>query len=136
MKTKTAPAATDWQHALKHLVTDPNELFALLELDPTLLASAIAGAQQFPLRVPRRWLEQIPKGTLTDPLLQQILPLAIEGGSTPGYCDDPLQEATSNPLPGILHKYHGRVLVMLTGACAIHCRYCFRRHFPYAAEQS
>jgi EF-P beta-lysylation protein EpmB len=72
------------------------------------------------------------KGNWYDPILRQVLPLGAETMSVPGYATDPLQEKTYNPVPGLLHKYHGRVLLTLTGVCGINCRYCFRRHFPYA----
>lgn len=120
-----------WQEALSDLITDPMELFVLLELDPSLLDAARAAAQVFPLKVPRGFAARIEKGNPNDPLLKQILPLGVELNDTPGYGLDPLHEANTNPVPGLLHKYHGRVLVTLTGACAVHCRYCFRRYFPY-----
>jgi L-lysine 2,3-aminomutase len=121
-----------WQQAFSDLITDPKELFALLELDVALLDGAFAAARSFPLKVPRRFVARMRKGSLQDPLLRQVLPLAVELETSLGYVADPLQEAACNPVPGLLHKYPGRVLVMLTGACAVHCRYCFRRHFPYA----
>lgn len=127
-ETKKSP----WQEALANLVTDPKELLEILELDMGLLAAAQKAAQLFPLKVPRRFLELIEKGNPNDPLLLQILPLGLEEKSEPGYFLDPLQEKKSNPVAGLLQKYHGRVLVTLTSACAVHCRYCFRRHFPYA----
>ncbi len=120
-----------WQEALSDLVTDPQELFTLLDLDAGWLKAATAAAQQFPLKVPRSFIARCKKGDPDDPLLKQVLPLGAELITTPGYSTDPLQEANANPIPGLLHKYHGRVLVTLTSACAVHCRYCFRRHFPY-----
>jgi EF-P beta-lysylation protein EpmB len=72
------------------------------------------------------------KGDPNDPLLLQVLPAAAELVDTPGFCKDPLDELNSMPVPGILHKYQGRILLTTTGACAIHCRYCFRRHYPYS----
>jgi EF-P beta-lysylation protein EpmB len=121
-----------WQEALSDLITDPKELLNILELDPTLLDAAFAAAQKFPLKVTRSFASRIQKGNINDPLLKQILPLGIELNITPGYIDDPLEEKKVNPVPGLLHKYHGRVLITLTSACAVHCRYCFRRNFPYA----
>lgn len=121
-----------WQEALSDLITDPKELLALLELDTALLPAAELAAQSFPLKVPRGYLARMQKGNPDDPLLQQILPLGLELSTLwAGYDTDPLQESRANPIPGLLHKYHGRVLITLTSACAIHCRYCFRRHFPY-----
>lgn len=120
-----------WQEALSDLITDPKELLTLLELSPALLDAAETAARQFPLKVPRRFLERMEKGNPHDPLLKQILPIAFELEEHPDYCGDPLQEVSANPVPGLLHKYHGRVLLTLTSACAVHCRYCFRRNFPY-----
>lgn len=120
-----------WQDALSDLITDPKELLTILELDPALLEAAETAARKFPLKVPRRFLAQIEKGNPLDPLLMQILPLGMELEHHPDYVSDPLQEMKTNPVPGLLHKYHGRVLLTLTGACAVHCRYCFRRNFPY-----
>jgi len=120
-----------WQVALTNLITDPLELFALLQLDLALLDGAFASAKQFPLKVPRSYVARMQKGNAADPLLRQILPVDRELDVISGYTLDPLQEAEVNPVPGLLHKYHGRVLVTLTGVCALHCRYCFRRHFPY-----
>lgn len=120
-----------WQEALSDLVTDPEELLEYLALDPGLRADAIAAARLFPLRVPRGYLARIRKGDPRDPLLLQILPLRVELEEKAGYGQDPLGEMAANPVPGLLHKYHGRVLVTLTGVCAVHCRYCFRRYFPY-----
>jgi EF-P beta-lysylation protein EpmB len=121
-----------WQDALSQLVTDPEELLELLALPRELLQPAQLAALAFPLKVPRGYLARIEKSNPHDPLLKQILPLGVELDVMPGYSQDPLQEVEVNPVPGLLHKYHGRVLVTLTSACAVHCRYCFRRHFPYA----
>lgn len=120
-----------WQRLLKQVITDPIELWDRLELNPNLLPAAQRAAKLFPLRVPKDFVARMQKGNPADPLLQQILPLAAEEIITAGFSDDPLQEQVVNPLPGLLHKYHGRVLLTITGACAINCRYCFRRHFPY-----
>lgn len=120
-----------WQEELANLVTDPKELLALLDLDADLLPQALAAANAFPLKVPHSFLSRIQKNNLQDPLLKQILPLGAELLTQPGYTDDPLAEKKANPIPGLLHKYPSRVLVTLTSACAVHCRYCFRRHFPY-----
>lgn len=122
---------TSWQRALSDLVTDPRELLSLLHLDSQYLDHLLVGGSHFPLKVPRGFIARIQKGNWHDPLLQQVLPLAKELEKIPGYTLHPLQETSKNPVPGLLHKYAGRVLVLLTNACAIHCRYCFRRHFPY-----
>lgn len=122
-----------WQKALSDMVTDPNELFQLLELDPALLLEGdFFASDDFKLKVPRSFIARMEKGNPNDPLLKQILPLGVELDSLLNYSDkDPLNENNVNPVPGLLHKYHGRVLVTLTSACAVHCRYCFRRYFPY-----
>jgi EF-P beta-lysylation protein EpmB len=125
------PIKQDWQHALQGLVTDPKELFELLALDTRHLDAAHRAAQVFPLRAPRGFVARMKKGDIHDPLLRQVLPLGVELADRPGYTPDALQEARANALPGLLHKYHGRVLLTPTSVCAIHCRYCFRRHFPY-----
>lgn len=121
-----------WQTALTQVITSPSELINLLELDHSLLEAAEAAAKLFPLAVPRGFVARIQKGNPQDPLLRQILPLEAELKETAGYSRDPLQESVVNPVPGLLHKYQGRVLLTLIGTCAVNCRYCFRRHFPYA----
>jgi EF-P beta-lysylation protein EpmB len=125
-----------WQQQLADTVRDPAELCRLLQLDPEAFAAVHLPAntpllQNFPLRVPRGFVERMRPGDLHDPLLLQVLPQTQEALDRLGFSIDPLQEKQASPHPGLIHKYHGRVLMMLTGACAIHCRYCFRRHFPY-----
>jgi EF-P beta-lysylation protein EpmB len=120
-----------WQTALSQAINDPKELLSLLELDPCLLEAAKAAAKLFPLRVPRGFAALMQKGNLNDPLLKQVLPLDAELIEAAGYNNDPLKEADFNPVPGLLHKYHGRVLLTFVGTCGINCRFCFRRHFPY-----
>lgn len=124
-------AHQDWQLALADAIHHPLELCNLLELDHGEFQRLLPGINQFPLRVPRSFVARMEKGNWRDPLLLQVLPLVDELEETAHYCQDPLQEKQSNPLPGLLHKYHGRVLLIASGGCAIHCRYCFRRHFPY-----
>lgn len=120
-----------WQHALAEAITDPAELLTALTLDPQLIAGCQKALTQFSLRVPRGFVARMAKGDPQDPLLLQVLPMVQELEHYPGYSHDPLAEKNVNPVPGLLHKYHGRVLLTLSGACAINCRYCFRRHFPY-----
>ena len=122
----------NWQCLLKEVITDPVELFKQLAIDPRLLPAAQRVAQLFPLRVPAGFVARMQKANPSDPLLQQVLPLAAEEIEAPGFSADPLQEQSAKPLAGLLHKYSGRVLLTLTGACAVNCRYCFRRHFPYS----
>ncbi len=121
-----------WQDDLADLVRDPLELLRLLHIDAAQIGRSEALQQAFPLRVPRAFVAKMQRGNIDDPLLRQVLPLGEELLVQPGYSADPLQEAGSNPHPGLIHKYRGRVLLIAARQCAIHCRYCFRRHFPYA----
>ena len=125
----------NWQSQMSDLITDPAELLEILGLDSSqLLDAAIASSQQFKLRVPRAFVAKMAKGNPLDPLLLQVLPHHLELEQHPEYVTDPLGEEAANQLPGVLHKYQSRFLLTLTGACAVHCRYCFRRHFPYQAN--
>jgi len=120
-----------WQKILVQAISDPAELCRMLELDPDIISDCERSRQQFRMRVPRAFVSRMEKGNPNDPLLQQVLPLAIEMQTIPGFNQDPVGELSASPVPGLLHKYHGRVLLTLTGACAVNCRYCFRRHYPY-----
>ena len=124
--------SASWQNLLAGSITDPRVLLARLKLDPGLLTGAVAAGREFALRVPEPYLLRMLPGNPNDPLLRQILPLGEELEDQPGYVTDPLGEQHSNAQPGIIHKYHGRLLLVVTAGCAINCRYCFRRHFPYA----
>ncbi len=124
-------AVTTWQEELIQAIRDPRELLELLELPLELLPPANAASQLFELKVPRTFVARMAKGDLADPLLRQVLPLGEEQISTEGYSQDPLAEAQSNALKGLVHKYQGRVLLVVAPHCAVNCRYCFRRHFPY-----
>ncbi len=86
--------------------------------------------RRYPFRVPAAFARRVAWEDADDPLARQVLPSGEELRSVPGFADDPLEENRFQPLPGLLHKYHGRILLKITGACAIHCRYCFRRHGP------
>lgn len=132
MSALTSIKSTPWQAALMQAITNPEELLDLLDLDKNLLPAAKQAAALFPLMVTRGFVARMEKGNVQDPLLQQVLPLGSECETIPGYTLDPLQEKKANPLPGLLHKYHGRVLLTFVGRCAINCRFCFRRDFPYA----
>lgn len=120
-----------WQTQLANVITDPVELAQQLEMPVEMLLASNNAAQDFALRVPRVFVARMQKNNLRDPLLLQVLPQAVELKQFPGYSHDPLQEKSANPVPGLLHKYRGRVLVVVAGGCAVHCRYCFRRHFAY-----
>jgi EF-P beta-lysylation protein EpmB len=129
-----------WQQALAEAITDPGELCATLGLDASLAQAArayLSGATGgFPLRVPRGFVNRMRRGDPNDPLLLQVLPQAAELQAVVGFTQDPVGDLASKAAPGLLHKYTGRVLLVATGACAVHCRYCFRRHFPYSDESA
>ncbi len=127
----------DWQSQLSNLITDPRELLAIAEIptDSREYHDIEQACADFQLRVPRAFADKIEKGNANDPLLLQVLPSAQELLASPGYSTDPLGEGAANPIPGLIHKYESRVLVTLSGQCAINCRYCFRRHFPYAENR-
>ncbi|MCW9024644.1 MAG: EF-P beta-lysylation protein EpmB [Gammaproteobacteria bacterium] len=122
----------DWQRAQANAIRDPEVLLDYLELPQELLPAAIQAANDFPLCVPLTYLQQIEKGNPADPLLRQILPIGAERNMVPGFRNDPVGDQAALVVPGLLHKYQGRVLLMTTQACAVHCRYCFRRHYPYS----
>ncbi len=123
--------STNWQYELNHLIEDPAHLLRLVELDEHWLPAARKAAEQFPLRATASFVNRIVKGDPADPLLRQILPLQQELDAVPGFELDPLAERQFNPVPGLVHKYRSRVLLIAATQCAINCRYCFRRHFPY-----
>lgn len=121
-----------WQEELADLITRPEALFDLLQLPANKLPEARRAAALFPLRCTHAFAQRMQRGNLDDPLLRQVLPLGEELSSPPEYVSDPLEESTATPVPGLIHKYHGRVLLIAASQCAINCRYCFRRHFDYA----
>ncbi|EED36078.1 lysine 2,3-aminomutase YodO family protein [Luminiphilus syltensis NOR5-1B] len=149
MTAKTALAAdallaresAPWQTQLRNAVRSVSALLDSLNLTPadvehgepkTRGEDAERAAQDFPVRAPQSFIDRMRPGDPNDPLLRQVLAVSAEQQHVPGYVEDPLQERDANPTPGIVHKYQGRLLLMPTAACAVHCRYCFRRHFPYA----
>lgn len=115
-----------WQTQIKNMITSIAELAELVELK-----SLAACEHPFPVRVPHHFAMRIQKGNPNDPLLLQVLTQPQESLLTDGYIKDPLQEKPQTKLPGLIQKFPGRVLITVTGSCAIHCRYCFRKHFPY-----
>ena len=127
---------SNWQTELQQSIRDPATLLERLGLATADLPLANTSLSTFPIRIPPHFLANIRGGDPGDPLLRQVLPLLAEDRQQPGYCTDPLEELKKQTAPGVLHKYHGRVLLITTGACAIHCRYCFRRHFPYAENHT
>ena len=124
----------DWQSELKQAFRQPKALMDYLDI-PIAAAHGIDLQPDFALLVPRGYADRIEHGNIHDPLLRQVLSLQSEKEQTPGFVVDPLKEGNAElgygQTPGLLHKYQGRVLMITTPACAINCRYCFRRHFPY-----
>jgi len=126
--SRQQPAAqTSWQQDFADSITDPAELADLLHLQAEWLEGARAAAASFGLRVPRSFVNRMRVGDVNDPLLRQILPIGAELDRAPGYVSDPLQENDAGLAPGLLKKYAHRALLITTEACAVHCRYCFRR---------
>lgn len=115
-------------------VRDPDQLIDGLRLPEELRASAHRAAALFPLLVPRSFLDRIDSADPHDPLLAQVLPVGAEEDNAPGFVTDPVGDGAARRAPGLLQKYRGRALLITTGACAIHCRYCFRRLYPYSDE--
>lgn len=123
-----------WQQAWREAVRDPRELLALLGLEAAALGVSDAAAAQFPLRVPRGFVARMRPADPNDPLLRQVLPLDEEMRPVPGFDADAVGDGAARAGRGLIRKYRGRALLVATGSCAVNCRYCFRRHFPYAEE--
>ena len=121
-----------WQRELSEAVTCPRELLALLGLPASMADAAQRAGEAFSLRVTRSFIARMRPGDANDPLLRQVLPVGDELVEVAGYGPDPLEEGAARRAPQLLHKYTGRALLIATEACAIHCRYCFRREFPYS----
>lgn len=128
--------STRWQTVLANAIREPAELLQYLNLPKSLLKGAIAANATFTLRAPLGYCQRIEKGNPNDPLLRQILPLDAELIEDQDFMLDPVGDLSAMEAPGLLHKYHGRVLLITTAACAVHCRYCFRRHFPYQENRA
>ncbi len=124
----------NWHRSLALAVRDAETLLAELQLPAEYLEPARRAAELFPLLVPRSFFARMEPKNPRDPLLLQVLPLGAEFHEVPGYRADALEEAEARLAPGLLQKYAGRALMIATGACAVHCRYCFRRHYPYGEE--
>lgn len=121
----------DWRTAMRSAIRDRAELRQRLQLPHDSQSDAQLASEQFEVFVPLEYLARIRPGDPADPLLLQVLPRGEEVLPQPGYTSDPLAEADASPVGGLLHKYRGRVLFVVSGICPVHCRYCFRRHFPY-----
>ena len=133
--TLNTPSREDWLTQLADVVTSPDELLHLLNVDAD--ANLLAGRDAkrlFALRVPRAFIARMEPGNPNDPLLRQVLTSQEEFINAQGFSTDPLEEQHS-VVPGLLHKYSNRALLLVKGGCAVNCRYCFRRHFPYAENQ-
>lgn len=124
-------AETAWQADLRRAVRSASELCCRLELPPEWALAAGGGAAEFAVFVPPSYLGRIRRGDPHDPLLRQVLPVDGETVAVDGFSRDPVNDAAATLQAGVLQKYAGRALLVTTGACAVHCRYCFRRHFPY-----
>jgi EF-P beta-lysylation protein EpmB len=129
------PARPRWQRELAESVSDPRELLAILGLPASMAGAAERAGETFSLRVTRSFIARMRRGDAKDPLLRQVLPLGEELIEAAGYTADPLAEAAARRAPQLLHKYSGRALLITTEACAVHCRYCFRREFPYSSPE-
>lgn len=124
-------AVSPWRRSLAAAIRDPDLLITRLSLPDHLRPLARAAAELFPVVVPESYLARMTPGDPADPLLRQVLPLGAELESPPGFTADPVGDAAAMRAPGLLHKYQGRALLIAARECAVHCRYCFRRHFPY-----
>jgi EF-P beta-lysylation protein EpmB len=133
MPVVPASAAAGWQQELAHAIRSSDELLRRLRL-PTRPKVSEAAASDFPVLVPESFVRRMQPGNPQDPLLLQVLAQTAELESPPGFSSDPVGDEAARRSPGLLHKYHGRALLITTSACAVHCRYCFRRAYPYADE--
>lgn len=125
----------EWKKLLAGAISSPFELLSRLNLSPDQLPYSILDEHRFIQKAPAPFIDRMEIGNPNDPLLRQVLALSEENNTVEGFVSDPLQEQKSK-IPGLLHKYRSRVLVMLSTACAINCRYCFRREFPYQEHQT
>lgn len=123
-----------WQDQWRDAVRDPAELLSLLGLESLAARLSPAAMAQFPLRVPRAFIARMRHGDANDPLLRQVLPLDDEDRIAAGFTLDAVGDGAAKAADGVIRKYRGRALLITTGSCAVNCRYCFRRHFPYADE--
>ena len=119
----------EWQQHLKDCIDSKKTLCTALAIERD---SADDVDVDFPCRVPRRLLARIEPGNINDPVLQQVMVSGLENAAVPGYSEDPLAEQSQSPAPGLIRKYRSKVLLMVNGGCAVHCRYCFRRNYDYA----
>lgn len=128
-------SSKNWQQQLSNAFSNIDQLCHYLQINPKELNISAAATKQFPLRVPLSFAQNMQKGNPKDPLLAQVLPVYEELQDVPGFINDPVGDLSAATSHGLIHKYQGRVLLINTGSCAINCRYCFRRNFPYADYQ-
>lgn len=121
-----------WQQQLAQAITDPEQLLKALNLNTRNTPHFSLTEQPFNLKAPLAYVKKMQPDNPRDPLLLQVMTQTQEQLSVEGYNNDPVGDINASKTPGLLHKYHGRVLLITTAACAVHCRYCFRRHFPYS----
>ncbi|MDE2408256.1 MAG: EF-P beta-lysylation protein EpmB [Xanthomonadaceae bacterium] len=123
-----------WQALWRDAVRDPRQLLAMLGLDTLADGLSEAAVDQFPLRVPRGFVARMRHDDPLDPLLRQVLPVLDEERIVPGFALDAVGDTAARSGHGVIRKYNGRALLIATGSCAVNCRYCFRRHYPYAED--
>ena len=125
-RTADLPKHPAWREQIRQAFRDTDTLLEFLGLPPES-----SDMPRFPMLVPRAFAQRMEKGNREDPLLLQVLPDVREHSVESGFVADPVGDRQATVGRGLLHKYHGRVLLVSTGACAVHCRYCFRQEFPY-----
>lgn len=135
-RTQAHSQPLPWRQELRQAINSPRDLLAALDLPPDLLPGAQSGHELFRVRAPWPFVQRMRKGDPHDPLLRQVLPLELETKNPGHFLADPVGDLSSRQTPGLLHKYQGRVLLIAGGACAINCRYCFRREYPYAGNSA
>ncbi len=129
--TRNTPTVEqNWINELANSVSSPEILLNQLGITPDCIDAHFSARKLFPQRVPQSFIARMEKGNPNDPLLRQVLPIIDECKEVEGFTDDPLEEQ-NNAIPSLLHKYKNRVLMIVKNNCAVNCRYCFRRHFPY-----
>ena len=127
--------STQWRQQLKEAYRTPRQLLSALGFSQDEQAQMVCDDHGFMTLVPQAYAQKMRPQDPNDPLLLQVLPQPKEAIEHPDFVQDPLQEADFNPTPGIVHKYKGRALLIAAGHCAINCRYCFRRHYPYNEQK-
>lgn len=134
---KTLHTDGDWRQQLRGVVTSVGALLAEVGLQPGDVDACETACADFPLKVPRSFVARMRRGDPRDPLLLQVMAGARELLAQPGFERDPVgEQGPANAQPGLIHKYRGRVLLIVSGGCAVNCRYCFRRHFPYTDNRN